>query len=74
MSQHHGAHSGGGGPQWLENHLGGLVIPFGERFERFLERIMYFLVNDFFRKAAVFYMVVFTPVLLLEFVFRLVQI
>ncbi len=71
MSQHHDAHSGGGGPQWLENHLGGLVMPFGERFERFLDRIMYLLVNDFFRKAAVLYMAVFTPLLLVEYVVRL---
>lgn len=59
--------------EWLAQNMGGLIMPFGQKAERFAERVMFFLVNDFFRRAAVIYMVVFTPLIVLEFLLKFVR-
>ncbi|MDB4992372.1 MAG: hypothetical protein JWL75_617 [Parcubacteria group bacterium] len=73
MSQHHDSHSGGGGMDWLAEHMGGLIMGFGKKFEGFLEKIMFFVVNGGFQRVAIIYLVIFTPILLLEFLIHLVR-
>jgi hypothetical protein len=73
MSQQHDSHSGGGGEEWVAKHLGGLIMPFGKKFEGFIEKIMFFLINDYFRKIAVIYMVILTPIIVLEFFVHFVR-
>lgn len=67
---HHGGHGGGGATEWVSHHMGGIIMPFGQAFEGLLERVMYFIVNGYFMKAATIYFFVFSPILLLEFIFR----
>jgi hypothetical protein len=72
MSGHqesHGSH-GGGGMAWMETHLAGFVLPFGQAFERFMDWTMFLAVNGIYLRIAVIYLAVFTPILFLEFVFR----
>lgn len=69
----HGGHGGGGIDEWLVNHMSGIIMPFGKVFERCMEQIMFFLVNDFFRKVAIVYLVIFSPILLVEFLVRFIQ-
>lgn len=60
-------HGGEGAVAWMERHLGGIVMPFGERVEALLERMLALLVNGLFSKIAFAYLIVFTPVLVIEF-------
>jgi len=60
--------------EWVEKHLGGLIVPFGQKFEAFLDRTMFLAVNGIYLRAAIVYVAVFTPLLLLEFVFHFVRI
>ena len=63
----HGVHGAQGAGAWMEQHLGGLIMPFGERVEKVFESMMSPIVNGLFAKAAVVYLAIFTPVLLVEF-------
>jgi hypothetical protein len=68
MSAHgHGSHGGGTPTEWVSQHLGGLILPMGKKFEGFLDKIMFLLVNGFFARAATLYLVIFTPILLFQF-------
>ncbi len=73
MSQQHESHSGGGGMEWLAKHMGGIVMPFGQKSEAFFERIMFLLVNNIFQRIALLYMVIFTPLIVLEFLVHFVR-
>lgn len=67
---HHSAPSIGG---WLDQHLGGAIMPFGERLEAFFDKSMFLIVNGFFLRAAKVCVVIMTPVLLVEFVIHTVR-
>jgi len=70
MSGHHESQGSGGGVAWMETHLAGFILPFGKAFERFMDWSMFLAVNGIYLRIAVVYLAVFTPILLLEFVFR----
>jgi hypothetical protein len=59
--------------EWLATHMGGIIMPFGKKFEGFIERIMFFLVNDYFRRIAILYFVLLAPAIVLEFLFHFVR-
>lgn len=81
MAEHHDehgqdGHGGHGAPsagEWLETHLGGLIVPFGERLEVFFDRTMFLIVNGFFMRAAAISVAIMTPVLLIEFMVRTIR-
>ncbi len=56
--------------EWLNTHLGGLIMPFGERAEAVMERSMFFFVNNLFTRLSKLFVVVLSPLLLIEFVMR----
>jgi hypothetical protein len=63
----HGGHHGPSPVAWVATHLGGAIVPFGEWFERRAEGGMFLIVNGFFLRAAAAYLIIFTPVILIEF-------
>jgi hypothetical protein len=50
--------------------MGGFIMPFGKAFEGLLEKAMFFIVNGYFKKLASWYLVLLSPLLLLEFFFH----
>lgn len=73
MSQHHDSHGGGGTNEWLATHMGGIIMPFGEVFEKVIDKLMVFAVNGAFKKIAGLYLVIFSPIVVLEFLLYLVK-
>jgi len=65
---HSGGHSGSATGEWLNTHLSGAILPFGERMEAFFEHTMFLFVNGVMMKLGVAFLAVTTPVILLEFV------
>lgn len=63
----HGKHgSAGGAGAWLDKHMGGAVLSFGARVETVLEGTMFLIVNRFLLRAGIAFLVIATPVILLE--------
>jgi hypothetical protein len=73
MSAHHhdehggGHHAGNPSMDWLILHMGGLIMSFGKRFEKCVEAAMMPIINGVFLRLARFYLFIFAPVVLIQF-------
>ena len=61
---------GGHGVQmaWVEQHMGGLVLSYGKRFEALTEQFMFFIVNKTLFRLFIVLLAIMAPVILIEFV------
>ena len=71
MSEHHNTHHAPDYMAWVDKHMGGLIMEFGKRFERFADFIMMPIVNHWFQRLALVYLALFAPFLVMEFIFQL---
>ena len=52
---------------WVEQHMGGLVLSYGQRFEALAEQFMFFIVNKTLFRLFVVLLAIMAPVILIEF-------
>ncbi len=69
----HGGHGTQGAGAWMEQHLGGVIAPFGKRLEVFFEHTMFLFVNGLMQKLGIIFLAIMTPVILLELVVHTVR-